>query len=310
MSKNVYLFSGQGCQYTGMAKELYEKYNACREIFAEADKVFDFNLKDICFNAPAEELAKTIYSQPAIFATSLCALVAAKTNNIQATAVAGHSLGEYAAMVASGILTVREGFEAIKIRSEAMQKASETSHGAMCAIIGLDAVEVEKVCEGIDGYVIPVNYNSKVQTVIAGDCEAVDKAIEVFASQKARAIKLNVSSAFHSKLMKSASEEFYNKSADIDFKKPHIEFYTNLTGDMMADDVDMRDYLAKHIISPVKFTTELTNLYNNGYDTFIELGPNKVLTGLVKKTLKGVTAINIENNATLEKAVSALNSEE
>ena len=311
MSKNVFLFSGQGSQYVGMAKELCESFPSANEIFDVADTIFDFNLKEICFNGPEDELAKTIYSQPAIFATSLCALEAAKESGINFSAVAGHSLGEYAAMVACGMITVEEGFKLIKARSEAMQKASENSNGAMCAIIGLPSEEIEKICSEIEGYVVPVNYNSSAQTVIAGDVEAVDKAIEIFTANKAKAIKLNVSSAFHSKLMQPASDEFLAsvKKSDVTFNPPTIDFYSNLTGGMLEDYSDIPAYLAKHIVSPVKFTSELNNLNENGYNNYIELGPNKVLTGLVKKTLKGVTAVNIENTATLEKALSSLFSE-
>ena len=307
MSKTVYLFSGQGCHYVGMAKEFYEKYDSCKEIFKIGSQILSFDLADICFNSEAETLAKTIYSQPAIFVASLCALEAAKKNKIEASAVAGHSLGEYAAMVASGMLTVYEGFNAIKVRSEAMQKAAENSEGAMCAIIGMEADEVENICSEIDGYVIPVNYNSTKQTVIAGEVKAIETAEKVFAENGAKAIRLNVSSAFHSKLMKGASDEFYKKSEDFSFTAPQKDFYANLTGDILPTDTDMRDYLAKHIISPVKFTTELENMQKDGYDTFIELGPGKVLTGLVKKTLKGVLAVNIEDNATLEAALSKIN---
>lgn len=307
MSKTVFLFSGQGSQYVGMAKEFYEEYDSCKKIFEKGKEILGFDLADICFNADAETLAKTIYSQPAIFATSLCVFEVANENGINASAVAGHSLGEYAAMVASGILTVAEGFKAIKIRSEAMQKAAENSQGAMCAIIGMKADEVEKICSDIDGYVIPVNYNSTKQTVIAGEVSAIEEAEKIFTEKDARAIRLKVSSAFHSKLMKGASDEFYEKSVEFTFNKPQKDFYTNLTGDILPQGTDMREYLSKHIISPVMFTSELENLQNNGYDTFVELGPGKVLTGLVKKTLKGITAINIENIATLEFALSKLN---
>lgn len=306
MKKTVFLFSGQGSQYIGMAKEFYDQSSNAKKIFDTAKDVLGFNLADICFNSSIEELSKTIYAQPAIMATSLCAFEIAKEKGITATAVAGHSLGEYAALVASGMLSLEDGFKVIKARSEAMHKASENSQGAMCAILGLTAEEVEKTCAKIDGYVIPVNYNSNSQTVIAGEIDAIDKAIEVFAEKKAKAIKLKVSSAFHSKLMQGAADEFYSAIKDIKFSTPDVDFYSNTTGDIITDFSDMPSYLAKHIISPVKFTTELNNLKNNGYENFIELGPNKVLTGLVKKTLKGINAVNIENTATLEKALTKI----
>ncbi len=309
MSKNVFLFSGQGSQYVGMAKELSERFHSTKHIFDTAREVLGFDLAEICFNGTDEELSKTIYAQPAIFATSLCAFHAASESGIPFHAVAGHSLGEYAAMVASGMVTVEDGFKLIKARSEAMQKASETSDGAMCAIIGIPSDEIEKICASIDGYVIPVNYNSNAQTVIAGEADAVEKAIAVFSEKKAKAIKLNVSSAFHSKLMQSAADEFLSRIKDVHFSKPEVDFYSNITGGILDDTSDMPKYLAQHIVSPVKFTSELNALFDEGFINYIELGPNKVLTGLVKKTLKDVTATNIEDSASLDKALSALFSE-
>lgn len=306
MAKNVLLFSGQGSQYVGMAKELCEKYEGAKQIFATANEILGYDLAEITFNGPEEELNKTINSQPAIMACSLCALEAVKAEGIEFDGVAGHSLGEYAAMVASGVLSLEDGFRVIKARAEAMQKAAESNKGAMCAVIGLPAEEIEQTCAEVDGYVIPVNYNSTVQTVIAGEVEAVDKAIELFAEKKARCMKLNVASAFHSKLMQSAADEFYEKIKDVQFNEPSVEFYSNVLGGKLEDYSDMPTLLAKHIVSPVKFTSELAQMNDSGYENFIELGPNKVLTGLVKKTLKDKTALNIENLKTLTKATETL----
>jgi len=306
MAKNVLLFSGQGSQYVGMAKELCEKYEGAKQIFATANEILGYDLAEITFNGPEEELNKTINSQPAIMACSLCALEAVKAEGIEFDGVAGHSLGEYAAMVASGVLSLEDGFRVIKARAEAMQKAAESNKGAMCAVIGLPAEEIEQTCAEVDGYVIPVNYNSTVQTVIAGEVEAVDKAIELFAEKKARCMKLNVASAFHSKLMQSAADEFYEKIKDVQFNEPSVEFYSNVLGGKLEDFSDMPTLLAKHIVSPVKFTSELAQMNDSGYENFIELGPNKVLTGLVKKTLKDKTALNIENLKTLTKATETL----
>ena len=306
MSKNIFLFSGQGSQYVGMAKELCENFEEANKVFDAANAALGYDLKEITFNGPDEELNKTVNSQPAIMACSLCALEVMKSKGVTFDGVAGHSLGEYAAMVASGVLTMEQGFKVIKARAEAMQKAAEVNKGAMCAVIGLPAEEIEKTCRQIDGYVVPVNYNSAVQTVIAGEVDAVDKAIEVFTEQKARCMKLNVASAFHSKLMQSAADEFYEKIKDVEFKQPTVEFYSNVLGEKLTDFSDMPTLLAKHIVSPVKFTSELAHMNNAGYENYIELGPNKVLTGLVKKTLKGKNAVNVENLKTLDKALESI----
>lgn len=306
MAKNIFLFSGQGSQYVGMASELYNSFEGAKAVFDKANEVLGYDIAKISFEGPDEELNKTINSQPAIMACSLAAFEAAKASGITFDGVAGHSLGEYAAMVAAGVVSIDDGFKLIKARAAAMQKAAESSDGAMYAIIGLDASEVEKVCESVEGYVVPVNYNSAVQTVIAGDKEPCEKAAEQFAAMKKKAIKLNVASAFHSKLMQSAADEFITAAKTVTYNTPEKEFYSNVPGAKLSDFSGMADMLARHIVSPVRFTSELAAMNDAGYENYIELGPNKVLTGLVKKTLKGSSAMNIENLETLEKAKAAL----
>lgn len=307
MGKNVFLFSGQGSQYSGMGQELAAITPSSAAIYECAADILGFDLKELCFHGEEAKLAQTIVSQPAIFATSLVAWEAAKAKGLSCSAVAGHSLGEYAAMVASGMLSVEDGFRAIKARSEAMQECAEHSQGGMVAILGLDPQTIEDICAKTPGYVVPVNYNSPAQTVIAGEKSALEQAVSALSAAGAkRTVPLAVSAAFHSKMMQPAADRFAAEIQSISFNKPTVAFYSNVTGGLLTDFDDMPAYLAKHILSPVRFVSELQLMQKNGYQNFIELGPNKVLTGLVKKTLKDVTAVNIENEKTLN-AVPVMN---
>lgn len=300
----ISLFSGQGSQYAGMGLDLAAADPSLDYIYETASSVLGFDLKKIIAESDAETLSRTIYAQPAIMATSLVCLEAAKKKGYTYEGVAGHSLGEYAAMVAAGMLSLEDGFRVIKARAEAMDKAAQNAEGAMCAILKMSAEDVEKLCEETEGYVVPANYNSTIQTVIAGEKEAVAAAAEAAASKRARAVPLAVASAFHTKLMQPAADEFYEAVKDVKFSAPTCKFFSNVLGTEMTDFSDMPTMLAKHIVSPVRFTAELAEMQAQGFDTFIEFGPKNVLTGLVKKTLKDVTAKNCENCETLSEVTA------
>lgn len=303
--KTVFLFSGQGSQYPGMGAELAEKFGA-KEILECGSDIMGFDLMKKLTDSTPEELSQTRLSQPAIFTASLISLRAARESGIENAAVAGHSLGEYAAMYASGMLSMEDAFKAIKLRSEAMAKAAESTGGAMAAVIGCDNETIDRICGEVSGFVAPANYNSPVQTVIAGETAAVDEAVAKLSELGKRSVKLAVSAAFHTKLMQPAAEEFKAAVSEFKFNAPNCDYYANLYGKRLDDFSDMPSYLAAHICSPVRFADELECMSAAGIEAFVELGPNKVLTGLVKKTLRGAVAVNIENNDTLEKALEAL----
>lgn len=305
--KTAFLFSGQGSQYPGMGAELAEKFGA-KEILECGSDIMGFDLLKKLTESTPEELSQTRLSQPAIFTASLISLYAARESGIENAAVAGHSLGEYAAMYASGMLSMEDAFKAIKLRSEAMAKAAEAAGGAMAAVIGCDNETIDKICGDVEGFVAPANYNSPVQTVIAGETAAVDSASAKLAELGKRSVKLAVSAAFHTKLMQPAADEFKTAISAFNFSAPNCDYFANLYGKRLEDFSDMPSYLAAHICSPVRFADELESMNAAGIEAYVELGPNKVLTGLVKKTLRGAVAVNIENNDTLEKALAALSS--
>lgn len=300
----ISLFSGQGSQYTGMGREVAESDSSLMEILETGSDILGHDLKAICFDSPLEELSRTINAQPAIMAVSLMCLDSAVSKGYTYDGVAGHSLGEYAAMQASGMISLEDAFRLIKARSEAMDEAARSQKGAMAVIMKIAPEKVAEVCDSAKEYAAAVNYNSPMQTVVAGTPEGIAEVSTVFSEMGARVVTLNVAGAFHSKLMQSAAEKFYETAKTITFKSPDVKYYSNVTGGELTDFSDMAELLAKHIVSPVRFTSELAAMRDAGADKFVEFGPGKTLTGLVKKTLSGVKAANAENLTTIEGAVA------
>lgn len=300
----ISLFSGQGSQYPGMGKDVAESDSSLMKIFVTGSEILGRDLKSICFDSSPEELSRTINAQPAIMAVSLVCLNAAVAKGFTFDGVAGHSLGEYAAMQASGMISLEDAFRLIKARAEAMDEAARSQKGAMAAVMKLAPEKIAEVCDNAKEYAAAVNYNSPMQTVVAGTPEGIAEVSSVFIEMGARVVALNVAGAFHSKLMQSAADKFYETAKTITFKSPEVKYYSNVTGGELTDFSDMAELLAKHIVSPVLFTSELAAMRKTGADKFVEFGPGKTLTGLVKKTLSGVKAANAESLATIEGAVA------
>lgn len=289
------LFSGQGSQYQGMGEKLYnENPSAYDGIFEAGSDILGFDLKKTMFTAESAELSRTAVSQPVIFTMSLICAEKFKNDGREFGAVAGHSLGEYAALVTAGAVSLETGFTLIKNRAMCMEKAAVKNGGKMAAVMTADTALIESVCEEIRNggdYVTPVNYNSKQQTVIAGSEGGIAKAAErLTASGVKRVIPLAVAAAFHSEFMREAADEFKTLIAGVEFKTPEKKFYSNVTGGLLTDFGNIHDILSRHICSPVRFTDELNAMQADGFDSFAECGPGKTLVGLVKKTLDGVSA--------------------
>lgn len=307
MKQVAFLFSGTGSQCPGMGKELYEQFSEFKRVYECASDVFGFDVARLSFEGGADDIAGTAVSHRLIYAMSMGVYEVIKTRLYAPVAFAGHSLGEMAALTACGVFTPEQGFEALKWRSQYLDDAAQQLDGAMYAILGCDAAAVEAVCAETDGFVFAVNYNSPAQTVISGDASAAAAAVATLQGQGAKAIQLGVRVPFHTTRLQDAADRLRESLSSLTLSPaPIATFFCNVTGSQMTDFSTLPDYLARQMVSPVRFTDELAAMHVDGIDAFVELGPGKVLTGLVKKTLKGACAMNISDPQTLAKAIEAL----
>ena len=290
------VFSGQGAQYTGMGKDLYENSPAAKAVFDMAESIRPGTIKQ-CFEGTKEELAVTINTQPCVFITDLAAAAAVAEKGVTIDCVAGFSLGEIAAIAFAGMLSYEDAFKLVCKRAELMDKAAKENPGAMAAVMKIFPEQVEEICAGFEK-AYPVNYNSPAQTVVAASREEIDELCEEVKAVKGKAVKLAVSGAFHSPFMNTAAEGLAEYLKDIDLKEPTIPIYANATAEPYKDDYKM--LISAQVNHPVKWQKSVENMISNGVDTFIEVGVGKTLTGLIKKINADVKAVNIENKEGLD----------
>jgi [acyl-carrier-protein] S-malonyltransferase len=305
MGKVAFIFPGQGSQQVGMGADLVEEFAVAKETFAEADNALDIDISKLCFEGPAEDLQETSNTQPAILTTSIAVYRVLKEKGIEPDIVAGHSLGEYSALVAAGVLDFTDAVKLVRKRGQLMEEAD----GTMAAIIGLNAKEVEELCQKAStaGIVEPANYNCPGQIVISGEKEGVEQATKLAQEAGAKkAVILNVSGPFHSSLMEPAGEKLSKELAEVTLNDAQVPVVTNINAEFTTKDEDFVQALIKQISGSVRWEESVKAMIEDGVDTFVEVGPGRVLKGFMRRIDRKVTALNVEDLASLEKTLKKL----
>ncbi len=300
MGKVAFVFPGQGSQYVGMGRDLYETYPEARALFDEAERILGFPLSRLCFEGPMPELSDTINTQPALLTVSVALLRILELSQLSPATVAGHSMGEYTALVAAGALDFADGLRLVRERGRVMKEAGGQKPGGMAAVLGLEAETLDEICQMASqetgGIVQLANYNSPGQIVISGHKEALEQAMELARERGARrVIPLAVSIASHSPLMQTAAEAFASVVAQVDFHQPRVPVVANVTAVPITTVAEIRKELVDQLTSTVRWVESIRYMIAQGVTTFVEIGPRNVLTGLIRRIDKSVQVINVEN---------------
>ena len=293
----AYIFPGQGAQFPGMGKDLFENSKIAHQLFNDANEILGFKISDVMFNGSAEDLKQTSVTQPAIFLHSVI-LAMSTENGIIPDMVAGHSLGEFSALVVNKSISFEDGLKLVSIRANAMQKACENNPGTMAAVLGLEDNLVEKICQEINGVVVAANYNCPGQLVISGELNAIESACEKLKESGARrALVLPVGGAFHSPLMEEAKKELEDAINKTVFSDPICPIYQNVSGLPYSSEIEIKKNLISQLTSPVKWTQSIKQMVKDGAQEFIEVGPGRVLQGLVRKINSDInsSSLNLDN---------------
>jgi [acyl-carrier-protein] S-malonyltransferase len=311
LPKIAFLFPGQGSQYPGMGRELAKAFPCARRVFEEADRAVGFSLSKLCFEGPAEELQLTANTQPAILAVSVAAAEVLRENGVQPDYVAGHSLGEYSALVAAGALRVGDAVRVVRQRGQYMQEAVPVGQGAMAALLGLDAALLEEICqEAAQGEVVsPANLNSPGQAVLAGHAGAVARAVELAKARGAkRAVMLNVSAPFHCALMKPAQDRLAEDLEGVEIAEARIPLVNNVDARLVSSPAEIRVGLKRQVTAPVRWEQSMRVLRAEGVELFVEVGPGKVLSGLLRQIDRQAELLRVEDVASLNEVRARLGS--